>query len=190
MSSNQIKYEIIAKETPTVNRNCSKCKQTTEFYCSEKFRVNANQKLVDIWLIYNCVHCEGTWNYPIFSRVHVRKFDANVLEKFRSSDKETVWHYAFQIKMLRSLCSAVNTNIKYEVKKEMLDSVSNEITMKLCCNYDFGLRIDKLLAEIMGISRSAVTKLAEDGHILLEPDMSMKSKVVDGLQVTCKKNME
>ncbi|OZU87585.1 hypothetical protein CIL03_15970 [Virgibacillus indicus] len=182
--NNLFTYEIIAQETPYINRNCSKCKTNTEFYCSEKFRVNANQKIVDIWLIYNCKHCEGTWNYPILSRVNINKIDSMLIQKFMNNDKETIWYYAFQISKLRKQCNGVNTDIRYELRKEKLDSLSNKVTIKLCYKYDFGLRIDKLIAEIFGISRSKVNKLSQNGTILLNPKINMKSKVIDDLQIT------
>jgi hypothetical protein len=182
--NNLFACEIIAQETPHIKRNCSKCKTNREFYCSEKFRVNANQKIVDIWLIYNCIHCEGTWNYPILSRVNINKIDSMLIQKFMNNDKETVWYYAFQINKLRKLCNDVNTDIRYELRKEKLDPLSNEVTIRLCYKYDFGLRIDKLIAEIVGISRSKVNKFSQNGSILLNPNINMKSKVIDNLQIT------
>lgn len=184
--NNLFTYEIIAKETPYIKRNCSKCKTNTEFYCSEKFRVNANQKIVDIWLIYNCTLCEGTWNYPILSRVNINKIDSMLIQKFMNNDKETIWYYAFQINKLRKLCNDVITDIRYELRKEKLDSRFNEVTIRLCYKYDFGLRIDKLIAEILGISRSKVNKLSQNGTILLNPNIKMKSNVIDDLQITVK----
>ncbi|WP_096272038.1 DUF1062 domain-containing protein [Paucisalibacillus globulus] len=183
-----ITYEIIAQETPKVIRNCRNCKGSTEYYCSDKFRVNANQKLVDIWLIYKCVHCENTWNYPIFSRVHVNKIDSKLLQKYMNNDKETIWHHAFQTSKLQKLCDAVNQEIHYEIKKDKFHLVSNEVTIHINCKYEFGLRIDKLLAEILGISRSQVKKYAKAGMLLLSPGVSMKDKVTDKLEITVKGN--
>ncbi|ASK62240.1 hypothetical protein CFK37_08735 [Virgibacillus phasianinus] len=182
--NNLFTCEIIAQETPYIKRNCSKCKMNTEFYCSEKFRVNANQKIIDSWLIYNCIHCEGTWNYPILSRVNINKIDPMLIQKFMNNDKETIWKYAFQINKLRKRCNDVNTDIRYELRKEKLDLLANEVTIRLCYKYDFGLRTDKLIAEIFGISRSNVNKLAQKGTILLNPNIKMKSKVIDDLQIT------
>lgn len=82
-----------------------------------------NQKIVDIWLIYNCTHCEGTWNYPILSRVNINKIDSLLIQKFMNNDKETIWYYAFQINKLRKLCNDVNTDIRYELRKEKIDSL-------------------------------------------------------------------
>ncbi len=147
-------FEIIPQETPNVIRNCGKCKRNTEFYCSEKFRVNSNQKLVDVWVIYNCTHCEGTWNFPILSRVHVNNINSDLYHKFISNDKETIWRYAFQSKLLRKQCHEVNTNIRYELREEKIDLKSNNLTIRFYCKYELDLRIDKVLSEILGISRS------------------------------------
>lgn len=187
---NVITYEIIAQETPNVIRNCRNCKKSTEHYCSDKFRVNANQKIMDIWLIYKCTHCEGTWNYPILSRVHVNRMDPIQHQKFMNNDQETIWHYAFQIKKLRKLCDAVNSDISYVVRKESAEPASNEVTIRICCKYDVGLRIDKLLADILGTSRSKVNTMAKAEKFLLPPDVTMKDKVSDELQITVKGNWQ
>jgi hypothetical protein len=186
--NNIVTYEIIALETPNVIRNCRSCKRSTEYSCSDKFRVNANQKMVDIWLIYKCIHCEGTWNFPILSRVHVNRIDPILHQKFMNNDKETVWYHAFQINKLRKLCDAVNQNVNYEIKKEKSESVFNEVTIRICCKYDFGLRIDKLLAEILDISRSKVNTMAKEEMFLLKPNVTTKDKVIDNLQITVRGN--
>ncbi|MEN2768445.1 DUF1062 domain-containing protein [Ornithinibacillus xuwenensis] len=184
MNSKNISYEIIAREIPSVIRNCSKCKRNTEFYCSEKFRVNANQKMVDVWLIYNCVCCESTWNYPIYSRVHVNKINSELHKKFMGNDKSTIWHYAFQISRLRNLCSDVNTEICYELRKEKeLQSMMQNTTISIRSQYEFGLRLDKLLAEILGVSRTKIATFVQDGLLVLPPHVKPKSKVVDHLHI-------
>jgi hypothetical protein len=187
-SNNIVTYEIIAQETPNVIRSCRNCKRSTEYFCSDKFRVNANQKMVDIWLIYKCIHCEATWNCPILSRVNVSRIDPALHQKFMNNDKETIWYYAFQINKLRKLCDAVNKDIKYEVRKGKSESVSNELTIRICCKYDFGLRIDRLLADILNISRSKVNTMAKAEMVLLSPNVTMKDKVSDDLHVTVKSN--
>ena len=46
-------WEVRYLSLPQVLRHCKKCGQKTLFTCSEKFRVNAQQKTLDIWLIYS-----------------------------------------------------------------------------------------------------------------------------------------
>lgn len=188
--NNVITFQVSAQETPTVIRNCRQCKRSTEYFCSDKFRVNANQKIIDIWLIYKCLHCESTWNNPIFSRVHVNRIDPILLQKFMDNNQETIWYYAFQINKLRKLCNAVKKDIHYKVIKEKsyTNSNSNEIVIRICCKYDFGLRIDKLLAEILNISRSKVNTMALEEMFLLNPNVTISDKVLDNLQITIKGN--
>lgn len=189
MSLNHVvKYEVIAQETPNVIRHCRNCKRSTEYVCSDKFRVNANQKVVDIWLIYKCMHCESTWNYPILSRVHVNRLDPILHQKFMHNDQETIWYYAFQINKLRKLCDDVSKDIRYEIRKEKSESVPNEMNIRICCKYDVGLRIDKLLAAILGISRSKVNTMAKAERFLLYPNVTMKDKVIDNLHISVKGN--
>jgi len=111
--SREYRVEIIALETPKVLNSCHRCKKTTAFYCSEKFRVNAQQKRIDVWLIYKCEHCESTWNYSILSRVHTNSIDKVLHQKFMNNDRETAWQHAFQIDQLRKACKEVNTDIPY-----------------------------------------------------------------------------
>lgn len=175
--------EIIAEETPKVINNCHRCKKQTMFYCSEKFRVNAQQKNIDVWLIYNCVHCDSTWNFPVLSRVRVDKINREIHQKFMINDRETAWEYAFQIEKLRKLCSKVNTDIKYMVVSEQIKPEAGGVTIKLISKYKFGLRLDKLLSKILGISRSKLCQMAENGRILTNPQVSIKSKIKNDLKI-------
>ncbi|WP_010096112.1 DUF1062 domain-containing protein [Ornithinibacillus scapharcae] len=186
--NNIVSYEIIAHETPNVIRNCKNCKKSTEFSCSDKFRVNANQKMIDIWLIYKCINCEGTWNCPILSRVHVNRIDPLRHQKYMENNKDMIWYHAFQISNLRKRCDAVNKDIAYEIRKGNSESISSEVTIRITCKYDFGLRIDKLIAEILGVSRSKVNALAKAGAFLFIPDVTLKDKVIDNLQISVKGN--
>ncbi|WP_010275840.1 DUF1062 domain-containing protein [Paenibacillus senegalensis] len=178
--------EIIAEETPQVITNCHKCKKQTMFYCSDKFRVNAQQKNIDVWLIYKCAYCDSTWNSPVLSRLHVNKISRELHQKFMSNDRETAWEYAFQIEKLRKLCSRVNTDIKYRVASKQIKPEAGDITIKLISKYKFGLRLDKVLAEILGIPRPKLCQLAESGEILTNPQVSIKSKIKDDLKITIK----
>ena len=79
-------------------------------------------------------------------------------------------------------------DIQYELIKEKSNLISSEMTVRICCKYDFGLRIDKLLAEILNISRSKVNTMAKEKMFLLNPNVPISDKVIDNLQVTVKGN--
>lgn len=65
--------------------------------------------------------------------------------------------------------------------------VSNDVTIRIRCKYDGGLRIDKLLAEKWSISRSKVSKMAKADKLMLNPNITMKDKVIDNLQITVRR---
>ena len=54
---------------------CSRCRDIRPFRCSEKFRLNANGKRLDAWLIYRCGSCDNTWNRPVLERRNRRDID-------------------------------------------------------------------------------------------------------------------
>jgi hypothetical protein len=49
---------VIPQGTPKVVKNCPKCGGGSHFINTKKFRVNANKKYLDIWLIYQCEKCK------------------------------------------------------------------------------------------------------------------------------------
>lgn len=69
--------------------------------CSERFRVNANKKSLDVWLKYRCASCGETWKLPLFARRPVSELGASELDDFARHDRSAVWRYAFDIARLR-----------------------------------------------------------------------------------------
>ncbi len=65
-----IKWTIQYDRPPAPLRHCKKCNIRQEFVSSGQFRVNAQGKYLDIWLIYKCSCCSSTWNAAIYSRVN------------------------------------------------------------------------------------------------------------------------
>lgn len=112
-------WDVQRCNLPAVLRYCKKCKKKSEYICSGEFRVNAQKKALDIWLIYKCVHCNTTWNSTIYSRVSAQKLGAALLEKFHSNDKNLAAKYAMDISLLQRNgatlkklnCQATHTNI-------------------------------------------------------------------------------
>ena len=48
----RVTWRVVPLHTPRVIRRCSRCDTTRNFACTEKFRVNAQKRLLDVWLIY------------------------------------------------------------------------------------------------------------------------------------------
>ena len=91
---NHVIWKIEYCAPPAVLRYCKKCGKKEEYLCSGEFRVNAQQKNLDIWLIYKCNHCNTTWNSAIYSRVSPQKLGADLLERFYKNDES--WQYSMR----------------------------------------------------------------------------------------------
>jgi hypothetical protein len=84
-----------------VFHRCGGCGKKQEFINSGKFRVNANGKAVDVWLIYRCRKCKHTWNLTVYERVKPSKIPADLFEAFEANDMETAMRYGRDIDFLK-----------------------------------------------------------------------------------------
>lgn len=71
--------------------------------CSGKFRVNANGRRLDIWLIYRCEKCGHTLNVPIYERVPPDKLEPKIYEGFLDNDRGLWMKYAGDRGFLKGL---------------------------------------------------------------------------------------
>lgn len=167
---------------PAVIRNCSKCGDHSKFVCSGNFRVNANGKNLDVWLIYKCEKCETTWNMEILSRVKPEQIEKTLYAAFLKNDRDTAMHYAFDPETLRRNKAVVEYgNVTYCVEKIR---VPGGCALEIFAPYDFGLRLDKLLSEELGLSRTKVKKLLEIGDISASgAELSSKTKVKETIRI-------
>jgi hypothetical protein len=69
---------------PTIRRRCRTC-PSTEYRTQGRFRVNANHKLLDVWLLALCVRCGDTAKLMV-ERVPVRSVEPALLAGFHDND--------------------------------------------------------------------------------------------------------
>ena len=65
----KIIWEVQSLSLLPVLKYCKKCGRKNLFACSRQFRVNAQRRYLDIWLIYKCCDCNTTWNATVYSRI-------------------------------------------------------------------------------------------------------------------------
>jgi len=125
--------------------------------------VNAQKKTLDVWLIYKCEVCDATWNMEILSRVSPRAIEGELYEGFLKNDAELAKRYASDTSVLtKNRVEADFDALPFTVDGEMPHG-KEEAEIVLTC--DFGARLDKLLAQKLCLSRSAMQKLMETGGI-------------------------
>lgn len=158
------RLEII--QAPLALRYCKKCAVKTEFVSSDCFRVNANQKKLDIWLIYHCTRCKTTWNACIHTRISPQKLSPERLATFEGNNPQLAASCAMDAVMLRSNGAELgDTTYRLHTEEEI---PSAPCRIHLTCAYDTNIEIKRLIREGCSLSRAAYTKLVEQNALHLE----------------------
>lgn len=181
-----ITWEVKVKNTPLLIKKCSHC-ESDRFYCSDKFRMNAQKKNIDVWLIYRCVKCDNTCNLTLLSRSKPDLIDKTLFHSFSMNDKDTAWKYAFSTEMERKNNLRLDYgSVEYEIipntSLEDLLNLSNEvIKIHIKCELEFDLKLSSLIRRRFSLSANQVKRMFEDGIITISSNKPpQKHKVKDG----------
>lgn len=181
-----ITWEVKVKNTPLLIKKCSHC-DSDRFYCSDKFRMNAQKKNIDVWLIYRCVKCDNTCNLTLLSRSKPDLIDKTLFHSFSMNDKDTAWKYAFSTEMERKNNLRLDYgSVEYEVipntSLEDLLNLSNEvIKIHIKYEFEFDLKLSSLIRRRFSLSANQVKRMFEDGIITISGNKPpQKHKVKNG----------
>jgi hypothetical protein len=161
----KFEYKIMQKDSYKIIRNCSGCGCKATYINTNKFRVNANGKYLDVWLIYHCEKCKHTYNLSIYERIKVTDISKIEYEKFLMNNLQFALDYGKDKQLfLKNKADIDWASIDYYIvgddmnfKKGDYIAIYNPQKLKI--------RTDRLLANILHISRSKVKLLERDGTI-------------------------
>lgn len=182
-------WTVTPLETPRIWQNCSRCGTRTPFVCSGKFRVNAHGKRIDAWLIYRCIQCDQTWNYPVLERRSLTEVDPSHLRALSENCGLLVERHAFDLARLRQYSDRIEEGDGVAVDACRLGRCNSEprrlvvsIAVPLSCR----MRLDRLLAGGLGLSRGAVQRLHDAAALAVSPPSraALRQPVRDGQIVT------
>ncbi|MFF1840004.1 DUF1062 domain-containing protein [Streptomyces sp. NPDC058231] len=84
MSKNWV---VVPTCLPIVLHRCHTC-ASGRFRANEGFRVNANHKLLDAWLLALCTECGDTTNLTVLERMNVRSIRTELLNLLHDNDND------------------------------------------------------------------------------------------------------
>ncbi|EMD26695.1 DUF1062 domain-containing protein [Amycolatopsis azurea] len=157
-------WVVVPTCLPTVLRRCHAC-ASGRFRANGKFRVNANHKLLDVWLLVRCTVCGDTAKLTVLERVNVRSVRPELLNRLHENDPGLAAELLADPSVLR----------RNHV------SLDWEGAWRLCvdppCHQDFRdvsvhfaaripVRPVRLIAEGCGLSRAEVERLIEEGKVV------------------------
>lgn len=157
---------------PRVVRHCPKCGTATSFINTEKFRVNANKKNLDIWMIFQCHRCRSTFNLTLHERIHPAKLPAETLEAYMANCPEKMRQVAFEKQVYQRSGTAPELTAQDWVCHDMSEvliggplPLTHGTAFTLQVAYPGLLRADWALQQATGLSRSQLKKLWERGAL-------------------------
>ena len=183
----RVQWTIIPRTPPQPWLTCSRCGEARRFRSSDKIRVNANGKRVDAWLIYKCTGCGSTWNRPILERRGVRTIEPDFLMSLNTSESMLTRRLAFDVEELRRRAGRVEEFADAQVTRSVLsEGATPARRLEILCSVPepVGLRVDRLLATELHLSRSRIQQLAKTGDLVAFPQgSSLRRPVRDGMRL-------
>lgn len=181
-------WTIIPRTMPKVKRNCTKCGKKSNFQNSGKFRVNANGRLVDVWLIYRCVKCKTVWNMTIYERMDAAAITKEEYRGFMSNHAELAEQYGTDADIfIQNKAEPVVEDIEYDIKTILMEQnceTENDAEIEFLSPAYMEVRVDSLLAKQLGFSRSYVKKCCKEGLIYQEGNKNIaKTKINSGMVI-------
>ncbi len=185
----RVQWTIIPRIAPQPWIVCSGCGGLKPFQSSGKIRLNASGKKLDAWLIYKCLACNKTWNRPIFERRNVRDIHPATLHALHANDPEWIRTQAFDIASLQHKSRRIEEFGDIDVQKKSMSGENDAWTaleIELIVPLAAGVRLDRLLAAELQISRSRLEIFLGAEKIRIDPDHKdvLRRRIKHGLRIT------
>lgn len=177
-------WEIKTTKVPKIKKHCSKCGEDTDFLNSYKFRVNANGKNLDIWMIFNCIHCKTSYNLTLFERIKPSTLDNDVLEAFTQNSETKIEEVAVQsLFYTKNKVAYYYDDDAYQIEGHTTDLLKNNYCITLHMKNEVPIRMDKFLCTTMKLSRSALKQHVESKKIRFESEVKPNKHMIrDGMK--------
>ncbi len=158
-------WTIHAKETPRVRRRCPRCDAGRDFLSSGRFRLNAQKRRVDVWLVYRCPECDDTWNATILERKTPEEIGPAYVA-YQDNDPAAARRAAFAVP---------GADLAVPVRVERPPLAVPALVMLTLAD-PVVVRLDRLLARELGVPRAEIARRIADSRIAGD----LRSRVADG----------
>jgi hypothetical protein len=159
---------------PLVLRRCHAC-ASERFRANGKFRVNANHKLLDVWLLVLCIACGDTAKLTVLERTNVRSIRPELLDRLQDNDLALAAELLQDPVVRRRNRIALDWDNAWRLDTGGSDHLHREV---IDVSVRFAARIPvrpvRLIAEGCDLSRAEVEKLLTEGRLVSTVRLSGK----------------
>ena len=150
---------------PLIRRRCVSC-VSARFRTHGKFRINANHKLLDVWLLALCAGCGQTAKLTVLERVHVRTIEPSTLSRFHDNDVALAAKLLQDPGVLRRNGVTLDWEGAWTIRKTTVDvSAAEVIDTSVRFAQRIPIRLTRLLAAGLDVSGAEVQRLIADGSL-------------------------
>lgn len=162
----QVIWTVKSTTSPALLLPCSRCDRDRRFASSGKFRLNANGKKLDAWLVYRCEACGDSWNRPIFERRSRSGVEPALIEALHGNDPALAERIAFDLsgEGLRGV------QTETAIARQALPPIPLEpgrLVIRIAAAAGSCGRADRLIARGLGLSRGEVEALASSCRLVV-----------------------
>ncbi|MGW5200028.1 DUF1062 domain-containing protein [Streptomyces spiralis] len=157
-------WVVVPTCLPTVLRRCHTC-SSERFRANGKFRVNANHKLLDAWLLVLCTVCGDTAKLTVLERTNVRSVRPELLDRMHDNDPGLAAELVQDPVLRRRNRIALDWEGAWRLDTGGSDHLDREV---IDVSVRFAARIPvrpvRLIAEGCGLARAEAERLITEGR--------------------------
>lgn len=167
-------WAVVPTCLPLVLRRCHAC-TSERFRASGKFRVNANHKLIDAWLLALCTACGETTKLTVLERRNVRSIQPELLARLHDNDPYLTAELLQDPGVQHRNRIALDWDNAWRLDTNGSDHLDREL---IEVSVHFAARIPvrpvRLIAEGCDLSRAEVGRLITEGKLVSAVRLSGK----------------
>ena len=159
-------WAVVPVCLPTIVRRCHAC-TSGRFRPDGAFRVNANHKLLDAWLLALCTVCGDTTKLTVFERTRVRALRPGLLDRLHHNDPGLAAELLQDPVLLRRNRVALDWDGAWRLDAGEGDHTAYAtIHVRVRFAARIPVRPVRLISDGLGISRGEVERLVVDGRLV------------------------
>ena len=149
-----VAVSVTGRGLPHVTWPCRRCDRPEVHACTGRFRVNANGRLLDVWLLYVCRRCGATRKLEVAERAPAGTLDVDRLDAAG---------YGRDGARLRRAGATPHGD---EFDLAITASVpAGPVRLEIAFSEPLLVRLEAVIAVVLGTSRSSVRRRLDAGEI-------------------------
>lgn len=162
-----ILWRVETVSAPKITRHCKRCGVETEHLCSDLFRVNAQKKSLDVWLIYRCSKCKSTWNLTVLSRINPKSIDSQLLDQYMNNDSALARQCSMNYSLHKQ--NGVKAALpEYRIIGADANLGREQLRIEIIPDYPMDMRVSKIIREKLRLSQRELDELITKGFLQSE----------------------